>query len=104
MVKVRIEDGFESQPNERRIFQMEPGEVGYTVPWAFDVETEELNENHWIKSRRGGTVTMRVLREDDGSFTIGPKELIDAYHEACSTNDPGRRNELVDLMWRLGND
>lgn len=44
---------------DRTIADMDLGEVGYTVPWAYDADTGELNRNFTI-GRRGGTCQLRI--------------------------------------------
>ena len=44
---------------DRRIADMQPGQIGYTVEWAYDSETGELDETFTLDSK-GGTCSLRV--------------------------------------------
>lgn len=46
-------------PKERTIADMLPGEIGYTVPWAWDEAVNQLRTTFTIGSK-GGTSSMRV--------------------------------------------
>ena len=56
-------------PVERKISDMRAGEVGYTVPWAYNNETELLNEDFTISSK-GGTVSLRVECVSPGKYSL----------------------------------
>ncbi len=49
-----------TMPMARNIKNMAPGAHGYTVPWAFDPRTDELDDRYTIHDRPGGTVQLRV--------------------------------------------
>lgn len=64
-----------SYPRERRINEMEAGEVGYTVPWAYAPETEELNDAFTI-SEKGGTACMRVSCTMPGVYSVRVEDRV----------------------------
>lgn len=45
--------------NERTIADMRPGDVGYTVPWAWDERVGQLRTSFTI-GHKGGTSSLRV--------------------------------------------
>ena len=49
--------GLENIEHERKIRDMIPGEIGYTVPWVFS--NGQLNEDFTV-SQKGGTASLRV--------------------------------------------
>lgn len=54
---------------DRSIASMDVGDAGWTVPWAMyhdDSRRLWLNGNYTIEPRSGGTVQMRVWRDDAG--------------------------------------
>jgi len=61
---------------ERKIKDMEKGEEAYTLPWAYDADKGELNENSPIVDtfcgNNAGTTSMKVKRIDvaDYKYTI----------------------------------
>ena len=54
----------------QEIGKMRVGEVGYTVPWAYNCETGNLNELYTIEHTRGGTCTLKVKCVLVGKYTI----------------------------------
>ena len=50
----------------KRISDMKVGENGYTVPWAYDPGTKELNDVFSIHKYKGGTVEMKVEKTKSG--------------------------------------
>lgn len=71
--------GIKNEPNpERKISQMVKGEVGYTVPWAFDCKTQMLNENFLVWDK-GGTVSVQVECVRPGLYSLTFEEP--AYRE-----------------------
>ena len=44
----------------RKIKDMRREEIGYAVPWAYDPESQELNEDFGIEPEPGGTLEMAV--------------------------------------------
>ncbi len=60
-----------SQASQRRkIYEMEPGEIGYTVEWAFNEDTQELNTDFGIYEDAVGTVLMQVTCIKPGEYEI----------------------------------
>ena len=53
----------------KRITDMKPGEVGYTVPWAYSDENG-LNTNFTINEEKDGTVSLWVECVADGRYVI----------------------------------
>jgi hypothetical protein len=47
-------------PLENTIREMQPGDHGYTVPWAFNPTTNTLDERFTIGSESFGTQELRV--------------------------------------------
>lgn len=47
-------------PTERFICQMAVGEIGYTVPWAYDHESGYLDDETFTVSPKGGTCSLRI--------------------------------------------
>lgn len=54
---------------ERTIADMEPGETGYTVPWAYDRKSGNLNTSYRITSG-GGTACLWVECLETGKYVI----------------------------------
>jgi hypothetical protein len=55
----------------RTIADMRVGEVGYAIPWAFDLETNTLDGAATILEKPFGTGTMKVTLTEDG-YVIEP--------------------------------
>ena len=49
-----------SLPLARQIRGMDAGDVGFTVPWAFDPKTGDLAERYSLLGEPGGTAQLRV--------------------------------------------
>jgi hypothetical protein len=47
---------------KKKISDLKVGEVAYTVPWAFDPDTNELETDFPIFTEPGGTVQLMVER------------------------------------------
>jgi hypothetical protein len=45
--------------------------MAWTVPWAYDPRTEELNESFPVFDERGGSAMLYVRRAVDGTLTVG---------------------------------
>ncbi len=56
-------------PRSRTIAEMTRGEIGYTVPWAYNPETHDLDTSQTI-GEKGGTAHMRVKRTRWGSYVV----------------------------------
>ena len=69
--------GVSADSLERKIWQMNPGEVGYAVEWA--VQNGELNENRTIEPRERGTANMKVICVRIGKYQIEYKNLPHIY-------------------------
>jgi len=54
----------------RKICDLLPGEIGYAVPWAFNPDTCDLDENFHINNEPFGTAQLAVKRSNDGSFVV----------------------------------
>lgn len=57
-------------PYARRIGDMKRGDVGWTVPWAFDSTIGRLRPHFTLESSPGGTATMHIECQRDGLFLI----------------------------------
>lgn len=58
------------------IANMQPGDSGWTVPWAMAVDQDAdcyLNGDYTLRDRPGGTSEMRVTRTRDGYIVDAPK-------------------------------
>ncbi len=57
------------QQIERKIEEMEPGESGWTVPWALAVDPNRecwLDVHMPVMQQQGGTVAMQIALQEDG--------------------------------------
>ena len=62
-----------SAQQEATIEDMQPGDSGWTVPWAMYADASSnlwLNGSYTLKTRPGGTVQMSVWRDDEGCWRI----------------------------------
>lgn len=50
---------------EPRLKDMREGQIGYTVPWAYNPRTKELNLNFCFISLPRGTSSMPVQKKDN---------------------------------------
>lgn len=55
---------------QKRIKDMKFGDDGYTVPWAYDPKSNELDLNYPIYDGCQGTVQMRVRCIGRGNYTL----------------------------------
>lgn len=55
---------------ERTLRQMQPGDEGWTVPWAYNAKTETLDEKFPWRDEPGGTVDLFVRRDEAGQFEL----------------------------------
>lgn len=70
MVNVVSVTGVSQESLRRKIHEMELGEVGYAVEWAFDEDTQELNMEFTIHEEMAGTASMRVTCVGKGKYKI----------------------------------
>jgi hypothetical protein len=56
-------------PDERSIGDMVAGEVGYTVPWAYDRETDTVDECYSI-GNKGEMASLRVDCIQPGVYVL----------------------------------
>lgn len=63
----------------RRIKDMQPGELGYSVPWAYSPNTSTLNEEFTIHPYKQGTVELPVRCLAPGSYEISFDEVSYEY-------------------------
>ena len=62
--------GMKNKPEPRRtIGNMTRGEVGYAVPWAYNHETNEIDEQHSIGEKLG-TASLRVECIKPGQYSL----------------------------------
>ena len=54
----------------RKIRDLLPGEIGYAVPWAFNPDTCDLNEDFVMHYKPFGAFQLAVKRSSDGSFVV----------------------------------
>ena len=54
---------------EELIKDMKTGESGYTVEWAYDSETQTLNEDFSI-DKKGGTGSLKVICVQPGTYSL----------------------------------
>lgn len=83
----------------KRIRDMRPGEVGYTMPWA--CRDGKLDEDFPL-TKKGGTASLRIERKANGSYKLTPEKPVYA-------SPPERRqvrddNEVPRLAARLRKD
>ena len=57
MVKAKLIGAY---PKDRTIAEMKAGESAYTVPWAYNPRTEDLDYSYIINPEKLGTAHMRV--------------------------------------------
>jgi len=69
MARVNSVTGVSEESRRRYIKDMEPGETGYTVEWAYDEKTGQLDDGFPISSK-GGTASMRVTCVKRGVYDI----------------------------------
>ena len=55
---------------ETRIKNMRLGEIGYTVPWAYDPKTNKLNLEYSVEPATHGTVQMEVICLGRENYTV----------------------------------
>ena len=67
MVKARF---IGTPPLGRHVKDLGPEESGYAVPWAFDPQSSELDENASLHDAPCGTVELLVTRRLDG-YEVG---------------------------------
>ena len=53
-----------------RIGDMERGDRGYTVPWAYNPATNNLDESYPWRSEPCGTVTMEIACVKKGKYRV----------------------------------
>lgn len=56
-------------PLQKLVQDMEPGDWGFTVPWGMSLDEDGsvwLNSHYSVKPSPGGTVTLFILKEQDG--------------------------------------
>ncbi len=68
MANVISSKGFSSDTFKRKIKDMNPGEVGYTVEWA--IQNGNLDEEYTIFPDKGGTGSVRVTCIAKGKYEI----------------------------------
>ncbi len=55
----------------RQVGEMEPGEMGYTIPWAYNKELRRLDETAEFTTFRAGTIsTLFVKCVEKGKYEI----------------------------------
>jgi len=54
---------------KKRIKDLRIGESGFVVPWAYNPNTNELDQEFSV-GERGGTVQLRVYCEDTNEFVV----------------------------------
>lgn len=67
--KAPISDNQKSSENEKRtVGSMKIGDKGWTVPWALGEKKGKLmlNPDHLVYDSSGGTVSVFVIRKEDG--------------------------------------
>jgi|TARA_R100000789_G_scaffold79044_2_gene74241 hypothetical protein len=47
---------------KRQIKDMKMGEEGYTLPWAYNLETGVLNKRYPVSSNKKGNMEMKIVR------------------------------------------
>ena len=62
-------------PTERKISDMSRGEVGYTMEWAYDKDTDTLDENYPVHVK-GGTASLRVECVMPGKYSLTFEEPV----------------------------
>jgi len=55
--------------NEKQIMEMQPGEIGYTVPWAMN-NGDNINLLYHVHLKPGGTSTLKVKCVAPGQYEI----------------------------------
>ena len=80
-------------PKDRKIQEMATGEVGYTVPWAY--QDGNLNEDFTIGTK-GGTATLRVECVVPGRYSIHFEK-----HEKPKPRSMARRRSGIRRLLRL---
>ena len=51
---------------QRKVKDMEVSEVGYVVPWAFNPQTSQLDDDAPLYREPKGTVQLKVVRKKSG--------------------------------------
>jgi hypothetical protein len=64
---------------DKTIGDMKAGDTGYTVPWAYDIDSETLNRNMRIHKDKGGTVSLWVE-------CTGPNEYVLEFEKPIYRN------------------
>ena len=59
-----------------KIGQMRLGQVGYTVPWAYDNETNTLHSEYPITKQPRGTSSMRITHIDQTHYEIQVSQTV----------------------------
>ncbi len=59
----------DAPPEEKKIADMQVGDSGYTVPWAYTNENG-LNTAFTISEEKGGTVSLWIECVADGRYVI----------------------------------
>lgn len=57
----------------RCVWDMNPNETAYTVPWAYNPITNDLNLSYDVSDKPKGTMAMKVKRTWDGYELEIPK-------------------------------
>lgn len=69
MSNIRMIFGKSQQSQKKEIKDMIQGEVGYTVEWAIDEKTGELNTGYCV-TEKGGTACVKVTCLGNGLYDI----------------------------------
>lgn len=56
----------------KKLSQMNYGEKGYTVPWAYDPRTNELDLDFPVVEEKHGTCEMEVEKTESGYYEVYP--------------------------------
>lgn len=65
----REKEWAEKSKNAIRVRDMEEGDWGYIVPWAFDFETNTPDPMAEIHPNKHGTVSLWIYKESGGKFS-----------------------------------
>ena len=85
-----------AQPKDKKIADMNPGEVGYAVEWAYDGEW--LSEQYTVEEKPHGTVNMRIECVKRGKYAIA---YAGNYNPTVETKLDELINEAEVLLLKL---